>query len=292
MKVLYHANCNDGFCAAFVIKWNYPDLKDSDFVPVQYGCDFPPIENIENEDILVLDFSYKKDIMEDVLKKSKSLLVIDHHKTAQEDLKELQEKYPDNFIFDMGKSGAKLTYEKFYYEPNKPVTDIDTWLYFSRWLVDYVEDRDLWLWKMPESREVNIAISCYPRDFEVWKYFNLENLKIEGRSLLRYQNQIVESQSKFAKEIKFLDTIEGYDILCINCTCFISEICGVIAKGRPFGLSWFQREDGKFSYSLRSDENGLDVSVIAKKFGGGGHARASGFELNYLIPELLVTKLE
>jgi nanoRNase/pAp phosphatase (c-di-AMP/oligoRNAs hydrolase) len=42
-------------------------------------------------------------------------------------------------------------------------------------------------------------------------------------------------------------------------------------------VGWSQRADGLFTYSLRSAEGGLDVSVIAKRHGGGGHPHAAGF---------------
>ena len=59
-----------------------------------------------------------------------------------------------------------------------------------------------------------------------------------------------------------------------------SELLESLAVGHPFALSWSVRFDGVFQYSLRSSANGLDVSEIAKAYGGGGHAHAAGFQSN------------
>ena len=49
-------------------------------------------------------------------------------------------------------------------------------------------------------------------------------------------------------------------------------------------MSWFRHRDGNYIYSLRSRaDSGIDVSAIAKKYGGGGHKNAAGFKLEYLI---------
>lgn len=68
-------------------------------------------------------------------------------------------------------------------------------------------------------------------------------------------------------------------MLCVNATVHQSEIGEELAKNRPFSVTYRDRKDGKREYSLRSRDGGLDVSVIAKQFGGGGHPQAAGFEL-------------
>jgi nanoRNase/pAp phosphatase (c-di-AMP/oligoRNAs hydrolase) len=72
--------------------------------------------------------------------------------------------------------------------------------------------------------------------------------------------------------------MDGHTIRAVNATVLFSEIAGELAKGMPFGACYFDRFDGKRQWSLRSDEQGVDVSLIAKAHGGGGHAHAAGFE--------------
>ncbi|MDE2470086.1 MAG: hypothetical protein KGL35_15415, partial [Bradyrhizobium sp.] len=149
------------------------------------------------------------------------------------------------------------------------------------WLVDYTEDRDLWRWVLEDSREVNAGLRSYPLDFEIWDAFyragitSLESLTGEGAAILRAQQQIVDGLVSHAIETE----IDGHKVLMVNATCHVSEVAGELAKNRPFGVVWFEGDEGERVYSLRSDENGIDVSEIAKAHGGGGHARAAGFRV-------------
>ena len=43
---------------------------------------------------------------------------------------------------------------------------------------------------------------------------------------------------------------------------------------------WYQQADGMFRVSLYTDRNDVDVSEIAKAYGGGGHKKAAGFRVD------------
>jgi oligoribonuclease NrnB/cAMP/cGMP phosphodiesterase (DHH superfamily) len=272
--VVYHAGCADGFCAAWLFKHAFPDAE---FVPASYG-DPPP--DVRGRDVFVADFSYRWETMLEVARDAASLTVLDHHKTAEQALRGLPEEcrllgLAEPFIrFDMGKSGGRLTWEylaeregKF---ARKPFRDVP-------WLVRYTEDRDLWLWKMHASREVNAALRSYSADFATWDALadrTALELLSEGQAILRRELQIVADHVRFAGEVE----IDGHKVLSVNATVLTSEIAGELAAGRPFGVCWFQRADGKRCVSLRSRDGGLDVSEVAKSHGGGGHRNAAGYE--------------
>lgn len=59
---------------------------------------------------------------------------------------------------------------------------------------------------------------------------------------------------------------------------FASDAGNRMAEGELFSASYFDTPEGR-KFSLRSKEGGMDVSEIAKRFGGGGHARAAGFQV-------------
>src|SRR5579859_5737173 len=154
--VLYHANCADGFTAAWVA-WRA--LKDNaEYVAVNYG---QPAPDVTGREVYVLDFSFKRPVMLQMLASAKQLVVLDHHKTAQAELAGLQMEAdagqcPSKIVFDMTKCGARLTWEHFFSEPVPR-------------LVRLVEDRDLWLWKLYGSKEISAAIASYPKTFDVWE---------------------------------------------------------------------------------------------------------------------------
>lgn len=259
--VIYHANCADGFAAAWVAHRHLGD--GADYQPANYG---EPPPDVTGRDVYVLDFSYKRPVMLEVVEKAKSVVVLDHHKTAKAELEGLP-----CATFDMEKSGGRLAWEHFF--PGK----------VSPWLVDYTEDRDLWRWKLPHSREISAAIASHPYDFDLWDRWAMNVnggnatptlLAEEGRAILRYQSQQVESQVKNATEVE----LAGHKVLAVNATHLTSEIAGKLAEGKPFGACYFIRGDGKKVWSLRSRDGGIDVSEIAKAKGGGGHRNAAGFE--------------
>lgn len=101
---------------------------------------------------------------------------------------------------------------------------------------------------------------------------NFTELVCEGAAILRVEKQMVDRHVRNAVEVEF----GGYKVLGVNATVLHSEVAGELARGMPFGVCWFERADGFRVYSLRSDENGVDVSEVAKQFGGGGHPRAAG----------------
>lgn len=258
MLVIYHGNCGDGFCAAWLLRKVYPNAK---FIPMNYGEEKLP--DVTDEDVIIADFSFKRDIMLTMKTKAKSLRVFDHHKTAEAELKGL-----DFCVFDMSKSGARIVQIEFNLE--------------NHWLVSYTEDRDLWKWELYKSKEVNAALMAYEKDFDTWdrlsKLDSLDSIIAEGAGILRYQEQVAKSHYNKPVSVK----IRGHKVNCVNATTLFSEIAGELAKDMPFGVAWFRRQDGKYQFSLRSRNEAVDVSEIAKSFGGGGHRNAAGFEVDSL----------
>lgn len=260
--VLYHGGCWDGFCAAWIARNN--ELSEAEFLPVQYGQQ-PP--DVCGKRVFIFDFSYKRPVMEKLINDCSELYCFDHHKTAELELKGLVNSKA-KIVFDVSKSGGRLAAEYFRE---------------SSWLVDYTEDRDLWKWVLPSSREINEALRSYPLDFDAWDKLHLRNpeeLIFEGSAILRASQKIIDSHVSHAVEME----VGGHRVLGVNATCLISEIAGELAKRSAFGVCWFRRQDGAFIYSLRScGDNAIDVSRIAATYGGGGHLRAAGFESSTLL---------
>jgi uncharacterized protein len=161
--VLYHSNCWDGFCAAWIAQSVLS--KGAEYIPVQYGEPLPEIEN--DSVVYILDFSYKRDVMKELISKMSQVIVLDHHKTAQAELEGLAAEFSDSFVhkspvivFDREKSGGRLTWEHFYGDRSVPL------------IVRMTEDRDLWRWKLPFSREINAVLRSYPLDFKTWDWIS------------------------------------------------------------------------------------------------------------------------
>ncbi len=240
---IYHKNCADGLGAALAVYNSKEWGKDTEFLSAQYGD-------------------------------AESLLVIDHHKTAEEALKGL-----DFCIFDMNYSGAMLTWDYLHKPLN--VEKVPE-------LIRYIQDRDLWKWEMEQSREVSAALASYPMELEIWDRFlddsEVEQLKLEGEGILRYQQtQIDRAIYQWNNSEQYIHLEDGagssYTVPVLNTSTLISEICGELAKGWPFAAVYFDTTDGKRVYSLRTRDSDTDVSAIAKHNGGGGHPAAAGFSV-------------
>src|ERR1700755_107865 len=150
--IVYHGHCPDGFTAAWAAHraLKKPDLEPELYVG-EYGAE-PPYDLARNRDVYVVDFSYKRPQLEQLRAAARNLLVLDHHKTAQADLEGL-----DYCVFDMNRSGAGITWDYFFgdFSPRALI-------------VDYVEDRDLWRFKLPHSEEISLRIRLTPHTIEAF----------------------------------------------------------------------------------------------------------------------------
>lgn len=273
--VLYHAHCWDGFCAAWIARSVLEG--EVEYVPVQYGQ--PPPEVEPGSRLYILDFCYPREQLfrwwqpgPDAVE---HMVVLDHHATSRDAIAGFDDECMANgfgvpeIVFNMDKSGGRLAMEHF-----KPFLDCDA-------IVDYVEDRDLWRWALPESKEVNACLRSYPLDFETWDRFgSMDRYDLRqffapgGEAILRRERQLIDDHKRHAREV----LMAGHHVLVVNATVLFSEIAGELAEGRPFGACYFDRGDGKRQWSLRSGDGGVDVAAIAKARGGGGHRNAAGFE--------------
>ncbi len=249
--VLYHAECADGFGAAWAIWKQFPGAR---FIPVKHGM--PPPDEVKNRRVVIVDFSYAREILESMAAASKALVVLDHHITAQQALADLPYAY-----FDLRKSGAVLAWE---WAHDRPVP----------WLLEYIQDKDLWTWALPGSREINAALASHPFDFQLWNSFQQKELERDGRAILRYENELVGKLAAQAVLVEF----QGATVPAVQSAVLTSQIGERLSADFPFCLIWHDR-DGRRYYSMRSREDGTDVGSIAASFGGGGHTHAAGFSV-------------
>lgn len=258
---IYHKDCLDGFGAALAVYLRHEiNGKSIELIPAHYG-DEPPFVD-ETTNVIIVDFSYPREILETMKIDARSLFVIDHHKSAKENLIGL-----NYCLFDMNKSGALLAWEKYLQPLPTPR------------LIQHISDRDLWKFELDDTKAVTAALMTLPHDIDIWKRYlddeNITDLISNGNAILEYQNSII---TKIKESDDFpTENIGGYLVPCINTTHLISEIGHALAEQFPFVAMYFDTSDSRI-YSLRSSSHGVDVSKIAKLYGGGGHMNAAGFK--------------
>lgn len=268
---IYHGNCYDGICAAWVISRMFPHAI---FIPANYG-DTKLITNLQqdcyenaniNTHYILVDFSLPRELMIQMHNKAESILVLDHHKTAQKDCEGLE-----FCVFNMAESGASLAWK--YYFPREPIP----------YLINYIKDRDLWLKSVPFTEEVNSYIQSFPMTITDYEHLYVEleskggiQRAVEGgHSINRYK---MELTNRLVQNRRIMN-VGGYDVPVVNTPVLMSEVGHALAELGigPFGAYYFDRGDGIRQWGARSIGN-FDVSEIAKNYGGGGHKNAAGWQ--------------
>jgi len=141
-------------------------------ISVSYGKPIPQMDDASK--VFIVDFSYPRQQLLELAQRMNSVVVLDHHATAQQDLNELTLPGKESkIIFNMAKSGAVLTCEYFHGESLKcEVGQLGE--FFA-----YLQDRDLWTFKLPQSREVSMALRSYPMDFKTWS--SISGIVVSGQ---------------------------------------------------------------------------------------------------------------
>lgn len=290
---LYHKECPDGFAAAWAV-WKravQDGIEDQfEFAPAQYQMSNDA--KFEGKHVILVDFSFKADEMRGVSSTAESVLVLDHHESAKNDLAHF---IPDGLdpkdvfanwvsavregggrqgrvlgVFDMKKSGARLAWE--FFHPEKPVPQ----------LIEYVEDRDLWKKELQHTEEINRWIMSFEHRFEEFSKAAamLEDPKCLPAILTEstaIDRSFRRQMQKTVPEVQRTMTICGHTVPVANMPHFMaSDAARHLSRGAPFVAIYFDGPTGR-KFSLRVPEGDFDVQEIAVGFGGGGHKAAASF---------------
>lgn len=257
---IYHGNCADGFTAAWVIRKAFTD-DNLKFYPGFYGA---PAPDVTNKEVIITDFSYPRAILEGMAEKASSVLVLDHHETAEQDLKDAKGVVS---VFDMHRSGCRITWD--YYFPNQTPPQ----------LLLHIEDRDLWRFALRKTREIQASVFSFEYKFDVWDWLmkaDLNDLARDGEAIERKHFKDIRELIPVTKRRML---IGGYDVPVANLPyTLVSDAANIMAQGEPFAACYYDTEKERI-FGLRSTQEGINVAEIAKMYGGGGHKHASGFRV-------------
>lgn len=272
--VIYHHPCPDGLAGALAADLYFNSNKNIIYYPTNHGT-MPP-NDITGKNVLIVDFSYKKDIINKILKQVNKLLIIDHHKSAMEDLKDIDDS---NKIFNMNYSGAMLAWKYFFNDKEPPM------------LYKYIQDRDIWTNKMPLINEFVAYFNTIKLEFDEYKKFLDDEIFIklisEKGTIYNELNKSMINNISEQFHVKFMKIKEQFCFVAyINSNVFKSEL-GSIAFSKfdliDFSAVYNVKDwSSTTTFSLRSTNDHMDVSKISFSLGGGGHRNASGIELSYV----------
>lgn len=310
VTVLYHADCIDGFGAAYAAWCHFGDRAD--YRPLHHGQPWKMAE-ISGHDVFILDFSFPPDVLQEMAGLAHSVTQIDHHASAYQAWadKLLADEnglfsyrhptLPLTLAFDLQKSGARLAWEHFQPGQATPLA------------LRHIEDQDVWRFALPGTRAFCRALRLQPFEFAIWHDIvrqSPENTSARYREMLGqgeaielfFQKEVQDLASSALRMPAYLrgepvDALQalrhGQPIIsagdlawhsvsgtAINTNAlFASELGNALAEQNgTFGLIWQLAGDGEVKVSLRS-KGSFDVATLAARYGGGGHRNAAGFRL-------------
>lgn len=283
--VLYHRGCNDGIAAAWAAWRKFG--AEAAYIPYQYG-EAIPLECDERH-VVMVDLSLKEEQLTEMRMRVKSVLIIDHHKTA----KDLTFRCPavktyDEYMkyrcraegdaviyFDQEWSGAVLTWALF--ANIKEIHPADVPLPLK-----IIHDYDLWKHEIPETKAINAWLIngglSIPRVDELMTQGPTTEMLAVGNALMRYDDKIIKSVIR--EYVQYCEGPQGEKFVIINAPHHLrNEIADRMTDRFDFVVLYTRRKE-RIVFSLRSHKNGgYDVSSIAESFGGGGHENAAAFSI-------------
>lgn len=285
---IYHDKCADGFGAAWIVHKSFNGQVDMHAALYEQS---PP--DVEGRDVIVVDFSYKKPALTEMSVACRSMIILDHHKSAKEDLKGLPEpnwpftdhvrkaiehgyhdsafdhnQYNVAAIFDMDRSGAGITWD-YFIGGARPE------------MITMIEDRDIWKFDNPNSKAFHAGLMSHPFSFTRMDQLMFDKklmveLLTEGGAILRAHFKMCD---EIIKACKRSIRIDGHWVpVCSAPFGMASDIGHILSEPEdvPFAAVYWDTPESRH-FSLRAGKHGMDVSEIAVKYGGGGHAGAAGF---------------
>jgi oligoribonuclease NrnB/cAMP/cGMP phosphodiesterase (DHH superfamily) len=265
----YHAGCPDGLGAAWAVRQAWGDTAD---YRARGHEDTVDTADLDGAQVAYVDFAPTNDELIELAETAAQVIVLDHHVSSR-DRVEADPSVANALAgrghyvyFDLEHCGAVLAWH--FFCPDEPVPD----------LLRYVEDQDVWNWKLPASQEVNAAIGSYPLDFDTWDELALRSaadLAREGAPIVRANRTEVERAVRTSSTV----WVGRQRVEAVNASTNRSAIGHELAKRRAFGHPWgcvYRVIGDRVSATLYSIGD-FDVSRIASSFGGGGHRNAAGF---------------
>jgi len=290
-RIIYHSSDLDGHSSGAIARFYFDYVSHDRYTmhAYNYGQDLPFEEWKKDDELLFLDVSIQpEDKMIEVMKEW-SVSIIDHHQTTQ-----FLKQYAKNSSLQIGRAACELAWE-FFFKTQAPefislLGRYDVW-----------DNKDINNWEnriLPFQYGIKLEKTnpYYDENYENWKEKFIQHINYKehhvlnswvketikaGVIALRYSRSINEMGSSFlCHDVEF----EGLKFIAAN--TFIKNSQFFENKYNPFihdGMfAWtWNGKYNEYSVSIYTTKD-IDMSIIAKKHGGGGHKQASGFSCKHI----------
>ena len=280
MIIIHHNKDLDGFSSGAVCELKYPNAT---LIGWDYKDEIPDFEQLIGQDVIMIDISFpieKIKVLSDIC----NLTIIDHHISFKKEMDELENTNQGLniiYIYEDGVAACEIGW-KYLFPCTKIPRAITLLGRYDTWRKDEGNWNNETLPFQFYMRTVCISPETFPTEFFKTDTKLIDYGVMTGISILQYQKQ---QDLLNCQRYSFDSIVGGLSAICVNVTAFSSETCkSVYNPDKHDIMVGFSFTGLKWIVSLRSDKPDIDVSVIAKARGGGGHKAAAGFEVN-VVPK-------
>lgn len=283
--IIYHSDIDGHASGAILQKY----LKDRNPIMIQMNYDDTfPWELVTGEtEVWMTDFSLQPwDNMVRLHRSCKKLIWIDHHKSAIQYYNDWlkNDGSPIEGLLKDGRAACGLCWD--YCNPELP----------EPLPIHLAECYDVWKWQEIEGAiEFQYGTKFYETDpgtldgQNFWKCL-LEQSSIRTAEIISYGELLIKykerSNSTYIKDNCFETTLDKLNVIAVNRKENSQQFDSIWNPLKYHAMLAFTWAKGIWTISLYTTRDDVDVSVIAKKHGGGGHKRAAGFQAKELPFEL------
>ena len=286
MLIISHKADPDGVAPIILSKLVFKDFKyilaDIDEV------DKYVMDNID-EEIIVVDLNINEETANYILNNHKNVLVFDHHLSNKD-----MNKYPFIKVIDFDgikQSGTSLYYKYLLENYNNDLLNKDV----TKKLVEHVRTMDTYDFSVTSKEEANnieILFKIYGRELFIDKFYNViinsdELYSKEDLNLIELEKLRIK---RYVEEKEIIEiSLDNKKVGVVFAERNISELGNYLVNKHDY-LDYVILINVDKSISYRGKDK-VDLSVIAKKYNGGGHFNASGSPLPLDLKEKIIKEI-
>jgi len=267
MKCFYHKSDLDGHCSGAIVKRKFPQCE---MIGVDYLDKLDNFVFTAGETVYIVDFSFDIDEM---MKYNRFIDIhwIDHHKSKIDEAHNLGFIAAGGQSLEIGQAGCELTWQYLY--PKEPIPKA----------VFHLGRYDVWdhsdLDTLPFQYGMRQQDNTYPES-SLWdnifkKCQTIEGVIKVGKTIIAYEKT---QNAKYAKGMSYEAEFHGLRAIIMN-KAYANSLSfeSVYDPEKHDIMILFGVKPGEVKYTLFCTKPDIDVSAIAKTYGGGGHKGAAGF---------------
>jgi len=276
-------------------------------IGINYGDKFPWEDIKKDEAVYMVDFSLPFEEMIKLYSLCNHLVWIDHHKTAIKEEEKYYRKHPEQLDIigyrEIGIGACALTWRFLYPNRKMPfavklLAEHDVWdhsdpatlpFQYGMRIRNTLPESPIWNNALSEDY---VVIGGIKKDYACF----IRDINMEGKAILKYVEQ---NDKRYAKGAYFYTKINRivnlpnknsshhisypYKCIAINKALANSMLFNSVKTDEDIMIAFhWNGSISSWMVSLYTENQDIDVSEIAEKFGGGGHKGAAGFMCDYL----------